>query len=245
MAKGEHGKPSKTDESEKILHSTALKIPEILKEVMLLSKRPEHAMSARECRTWSAIAIDVLWRDLNSVFPLLELIAPLEQGPENRLVFPNFIKPVEWERFHSYVRRVRSFAYNDTETHLTRNGYTGIISKTIFGDVYLINPTSGPLLPNASEVTWTANEATTAHLLLPFISSHTEGLSIELGPKCSAEAINNLLNHLRCRVSGVLDFKFFIHNQVDDVTESLATCLGQMKALQRVTLPMRFGASPR
>ncbi|KAG9031054.1 hypothetical protein FRB95_003219 [Tulasnella sp. JGI-2019a] len=247
MAKGKRGKPNKTPHgngSVKNLHlgSVALKIPEILKEVLLLSERPERATSARVCRAWSSIAIDVLWHHLDSIFPLLELIAPLERGSVKRLVFSDLVEPVDWERFDSYERRVRSLAYNDTGDRLTRNGYTGIISKAIFSDVYINNPESGPLLPNVSKVTWITGEVNTALLLLPFLSSSTLSLRIELEPKCPVKTINSLLNRLGGRVSGLLEFSFFVQNQVGEVDEGLAKCLGQMESLQKVTLPICFGA---
>ncbi|KAG8992519.1 hypothetical protein FRB94_011530 [Tulasnella sp. JGI-2019a] len=188
MPKGNHGQLNETPHENRRMKnlqpgSAVLKTPEILREVLLLSERPERAKSARVCRAWSSIVIDVLWADLDSIFPLLELIAPLERDSERRLVFPDLVERVDWGRFDSYARRVRSLAYNDTEDRLTQNGYTGIISKTIFSDIYINNPKSGPLLPNATKVVWMTYDPDTALLLLPFLSDSTLSLHVELGPK--------------------------------------------------------------
>ncbi|KAG9021864.1 hypothetical protein FRB95_001248 [Tulasnella sp. JGI-2019a] len=215
--KGNHGQLNETPHENRRMKnlqpgSAVLKTPEI-------------------CRAWSSIVIDVLWADLDSIFPLLELIAPLERDSERRLVFPDLVERVDWGRFDSYARRVRSLAYNDTEDRLTQNGYTGIISKTIFSDIYINNPKSGPLLPNATKVVWMTYDPDTALLLLPFLSDSTLSLHVELGPKFPVKAINSLLNRLGGRVPDLLDFNFFIHKQVDDVDEGLAKCLGEMETL--------------
>ncbi|KAG8978744.1 hypothetical protein FRB93_010892 [Tulasnella sp. JGI-2019a] len=236
------GTLNKMNEGEKNLQSGALKIPEILEEVMQLSERPDRAASARVCRSWTPVAIDVLWRDLDSIFPLLELIAPLERDAEGSLIFPDLIQPVDWERLDSYACRVRSLVYDDTEDCSTWNGYTGRISERILSDVHLNRLSSGSILPNVIKVNWIAEEATTTLLLLFFLSSRTQHLRIELGSRCPTKIINSLLKLLGSRVASVIEFKFFIHRQVDDVDEELAKCLMQMEALERVMLPRRFGA---
>lgn len=67
-------------------HSAALQIPEIFKEVKLMSDRTECAVAARVSRAWSPVALDVLWRELDSIYPVLELISPLKLNGYKELV---------------------------------------------------------------------------------------------------------------------------------------------------------------
>ncbi|KAG8900847.1 hypothetical protein FRC00_010815 [Tulasnella sp. 408] len=67
-------KNSKTAESE----ARALSIPELLSMVFSHSAKPELAISARVCKTWSDPALDELWKNLKNVFPLLQLVLDLD-----------------------------------------------------------------------------------------------------------------------------------------------------------------------
>lgn len=46
--------------------------------VFSFSEAPELARSAVVCKNWSDIALDELWRDLESVLPLLNLLGHLD-----------------------------------------------------------------------------------------------------------------------------------------------------------------------
>ncbi|KAG9037369.1 hypothetical protein FS837_001447, partial [Tulasnella sp. UAMH 9824] len=58
--------------------SRAFSIPELLSMVFSLSVEPELAISACVRKTWSDPALDELWKDLDNVFPLLQLVLDLE-----------------------------------------------------------------------------------------------------------------------------------------------------------------------
>ncbi|KAG9008632.1 hypothetical protein FRB94_013039 [Tulasnella sp. JGI-2019a] len=223
--------------------STIFNTPEILKEIMLLSALKERAVLARVSHTWSSVALDALWHKLDSIFPLLELIASLEWDSEDELRFPKFVEPPDWERFQSYARRVRDLNWDDGQSSKTRNGHTdGYLSQTVFSDIYLHRPTAGPLLPGLLTLKRVVLNDSTALHLLPFLSGCVTDLHIDLGDDCSHETVNSLLYQLGTREPGVVDFKFFTHHVVDEVDEALAVCLHHMAALEQITLPKQFGA---
>lgn len=77
-----------------------LSIPELLSTVFSLAEAPELATSARVCKKWSGLALDELWRDLESVLPLLDLLVDLELvrtaslDPEgNEVIANSFVEP--------------------------------------------------------------------------------------------------------------------------------------------------------
>lgn len=57
--------------------SEALRTPEVLRTIFTLSNRPTCAAAALVCSVWKELAVDVLWRHLPSMLPLLELMGPL------------------------------------------------------------------------------------------------------------------------------------------------------------------------
>ncbi|KAG8914853.1 hypothetical protein FRC00_010339 [Tulasnella sp. 408] len=78
-------KGSKTAEGERmpIVSNTAamaLSIPELLSNVFSFSAcgDTELAISARVCKTWTDPALDELWRAIDSIFPLMELVVDLD-----------------------------------------------------------------------------------------------------------------------------------------------------------------------
>ena len=52
-------------------------LPETLEQVFSILPKPSQFQCALVCHAWSPIALDVLWREMPSYLPLLELISPL------------------------------------------------------------------------------------------------------------------------------------------------------------------------
>ncbi|KIO32348.1 hypothetical protein M407DRAFT_4540 [Tulasnella calospora MUT 4182] len=57
-----------------------LSTPELLLTIFSFADKGTLLASARVCQTWSPQALDYLWRDLDSVVPLLQLICPTAQS---------------------------------------------------------------------------------------------------------------------------------------------------------------------
>lgn len=81
----------------------ALRIPEVLLEIFAASDNPTRAVSARVCRSWSNLALDVLWRDMSSPIPLLQVLSPLQpkQAPADSEQ-PEGETYEDWVRVFSY-----------------------------------------------------------------------------------------------------------------------------------------------
>ncbi|KAG8923272.1 hypothetical protein FRC01_012976 [Tulasnella sp. 417] len=103
------------------ISARALSIPELLSIVFSFSAEPELAISARVCKTWSDPALDELWVDLDTVFPLLELVLDLEplRDEETDRAFleevSRALTGANWPRFHFYAQRVRSLRLGDLD----------------------------------------------------------------------------------------------------------------------------------
>lgn len=62
---------------EKAASPRALGIPEVLDVVLGYSSNGTLAVCTRVCSSWSSPSLDRLWRDMESIVPILELISPL------------------------------------------------------------------------------------------------------------------------------------------------------------------------
>lgn len=227
----------------------------MIQQVLDVSSPSSRAASAQVCTTWSTIALDLLWRNLNTPWPLLELISPLERDSDGeyvrlsstennhrliltllrRQIFTETTLTVDWNRFDSYARRVRSLDWDDEDT---------ILSPTLFGHIYLSRPGLQPLLPRVVAVKWTVHHDEAALHLLPFLSSSVNDLLVSFGPYVANDSIDDLLRSLSLRVEGLKTFEIAGLIAIHGVDVALADCLKQMEVLEVVTLPQWFG-TPR
>lgn len=56
----------------------ALAISEVLELTFSLCRRRDAVQCARVCTSWKDLALDRVWRDLESLLPLFEILAPLD-----------------------------------------------------------------------------------------------------------------------------------------------------------------------
>ncbi|KAG8990103.1 hypothetical protein FRB94_013758 [Tulasnella sp. JGI-2019a] len=221
----------------------AQEVPEILKKVLEFTDTGSQAASARVNRFWNAVALDVLWLDLEGVVPLLELIGPLELDSLDHLVFGYKPGLIDWDHFHSYARRVRHLIWDDASNITTREGYSGPLSQTMFGDIFADCTRVDPLLPNLTNVKWIMDKHSISIQILPFLSSSTTTLDIAFPSQISTNAINVLLYRLPSRAPMVSDLRIYGEIHVNLVDTALEACLTGMKELRMVTLPRCFGSS--
>ncbi|KIO32085.1 hypothetical protein M407DRAFT_18903 [Tulasnella calospora MUT 4182] len=142
----------------------ALGIPEVPLEIFVASTGSTRAAAARVCRSWSPLALDVPWRDMESPIPLLQVLSPLQpkQTPEQDgetykdWDFANGLFDVDWTRFHSYATRIRTLVYRLNDP--TIGGKNNCLSPRALERVALLYPHGRYLVPNIQElgchVTW-------------------------------------------------------------------------------------------
>lgn len=83
----------------------ALSIPEILQLILSSGISTVTARNvALTCRMWKELALDRLWRDLDSVFPLLWVLVPLKVDQ----VFPEDEKTIWVSTFFSHFGSVQA-----------------------------------------------------------------------------------------------------------------------------------------
>ncbi|KAI1788325.1 hypothetical protein LXA43DRAFT_950185 [Ganoderma leucocontextum] len=100
------------------------------------SYRAALVSSAVACRTLSHYALDVLWRELDHIYPLLKIL-PNYKNIDLQSMFCGAILPEHWTRFQLYADRVRTMGHPPRE---------GVIHKSVW--LLLATRCSGsPLIP--------------------------------------------------------------------------------------------------
>ncbi|TFK31901.1 hypothetical protein BDQ12DRAFT_729119 [Crucibulum laeve] len=75
-------------------------------------KSRQHLLwAAQTCRTWSDPALNILWRELDSLYPLLSLISSLKKVNGTYKVFDGPVSDDDLLQFDSYARRVRYISF--------------------------------------------------------------------------------------------------------------------------------------
>ncbi|KAG9009243.1 hypothetical protein FRB93_005739 [Tulasnella sp. JGI-2019a] len=216
----------------------ALSIPDILEEIIEPLSISGRAIAARISSRWLSIALGKLWKDLDSVLPLLSLISPLDGGyaASSVISFRNTLRDVNWARFDSYARRVRSLNWNDDH---------GILSSEIFAQIFIHRPHTHPLIPHIRAIYWTASCDRTVMQLLPMACHGSlKTLKLRIKNNCSADSVATTLKGLDDRCVRFEDFELETWFNVGAIELPLVSYLCDQAELRRVGLPEYYGTKP-
>ncbi|KAF4596495.1 hypothetical protein EYR38_007882 [Pleurotus pulmonarius] len=125
-----------------------LSIPELLLHIFSSSTRQANTVYARVCKEWSDIALDVLWWEIKNPGHLVRVLCPLhpEYDGDGGVVWTfdkgrGDIQATDWERLHSYARRVRILVVSRS-------------SPTLDDSVFAEIQSAGCFLPNLQRLEW-------------------------------------------------------------------------------------------
>ncbi|KAG8944664.1 hypothetical protein FRC04_001628 [Tulasnella sp. 424] len=218
MAGKEHG--TSTTTKEESLNPTT--VPELLANVLSFATESTLVSCAVVCKPWSDIALDYLWRDLDSVFPLLELVMDIHllEGLESsgylgleRL--SSMLSGADWSRFQFYAGRVKSLSYDDENPY--RSERTPRLDPNGIALFYLHSPSGLTFLPRLRTLKWFTSES--AAPMLPFLSPQLESLEVELTG--SSQRVNDFFSGLAGRIPNLKSFTLKTTTNALDIESSL------------------------
>ncbi|TFK60169.1 hypothetical protein BDN72DRAFT_905209 [Pluteus cervinus] len=126
----------------------ALAIPELLRSFFFaLPDTRDNSHTALVCRTWSDIALDVLWYEVNDICILFNRLVPLTKsttGSQPRQEFARCPEPQDWIDFGKYSHRVRKL----------KVGGTAILPAPSFFDDIGRSRVQHKILPNLWSLRW-------------------------------------------------------------------------------------------
>ncbi|KDQ55222.1 hypothetical protein JAAARDRAFT_344817 [Jaapia argillacea MUCL 33604] len=144
---------------------------------------PILAASARVCKDWSELALNVLWRHITNLYDLFSLLAPIrKEAQETRYEFVRELSPEDWVNFDRYASRVRALFYVE---YLPREGQSESfvlkqLSKTVFDTVAAKCPHPNAILPRLQSIGWNTSVHEIAVASTIFIHEKLEKFIIDI-----------------------------------------------------------------
>ncbi|KAG8943932.1 hypothetical protein FRC04_002420 [Tulasnella sp. 424] len=225
-----------------------LGIYEILDHIFSYSSKRDLALAARVSRLWSSIALDYLWREIDSVFPLLKVGFPPVKVDGER-VLTGRIEPQNWERFQHYARRIRRLSHDDEHIYQLTSSHEPSLSQ-VWSALALRHPGIDPLLPKIQEISWSVDyDMDNLPHVIHFISSSLKALTITASATNTVEDVATA-----CRFFDTLtgltgleleNFTFEGSDGEAKVAERLASFLKGQHKLKALRIPNDSYDEPR
>ncbi|KAI6107506.1 hypothetical protein EDD16DRAFT_1838502 [Pisolithus croceorrhizus] len=163
------------------MFATILRDPDAAKKLLdTIADSPTGRRSisrlARTCKAICEPALDVLWRELDSLLPLIALF------PNNLLkrtrrpglgLASHSSHPEDWDRLLEYGKRVRRITYSETSS---------AISPAVFVTISDHSPVSY-ILPNLQQLVWKVESTAALEASTLFMNPELQSLVLEIGHK--------------------------------------------------------------
>ncbi|KAG8910825.1 hypothetical protein FRC01_006107, partial [Tulasnella sp. 417] len=211
--------------------------PELLLAVFSYAEQRELAAAARVCQKWSTLALDALWKDLDSVVPLVELVIPLIHAGDKQAKWSWSLaqKPTEsqWHRYDAYASRVRTIKFQD-QSYARRQRNRAITVKLINALVSL-HPRGAFCPPRLRKLEWSSVRAESALAVVPFLCDTLEDLDLGLhmGPKVEKGIIKQAAGRTPRLKSLYLSVS-------DGLESSVVLWLSKLQLLESLSLPIDY-----
>ncbi|KAG8863481.1 hypothetical protein FRB96_008221 [Tulasnella sp. 330] len=216
-----------------------LEIPELVHNILDLADQRTRAVAARTRRAWNPSSLDKLWRSMESLAPVLQLLGDLrsiaEIGHPEKWVLS--LDDSDWTRFKIYASRIRELRCSDAAMI---NGKCLLIAPSVFNQVALYRPSHEALLPNLKSLHWTGITHDSAPAVLMLVSPSIEVLRISFKQHTTADVQVTLFKHLYGRLSGIVDLGIASPFRSHDITRAVARCLQSMPKLAELSLPQYY-----
>ncbi|KAG8991663.1 hypothetical protein FRB90_001274, partial [Tulasnella sp. 427] len=209
-----------------------LSSPEMLSILMSFLEHRTKSVAARVCRAWATLALDCLWHTLDSVVPLLGLVAfgeednyrycQCNQG-ENKHLY-EALSSADWDRFASYASRIRTItSREDTNPEMVAT-------------VAMTHPSSRILVPNLRKLVWSFGEEVYTTNIIPFLSRNLEDLEMDFRGTSSTTA-STILPFLVSQTPKLKRLVIRADILAVRVAEALAKYIRTTPALEELWLP--------
>ncbi|KAF4591283.1 hypothetical protein EYR40_009886 [Pleurotus pulmonarius] len=238
-------------------------LPDILHVIFVYCGRAENRCNALVSKSWSNEALRVLWYELDSLAPLLGLLAPLKLvDNKNLFKFARHIRPGDWAIFHKYSWRVHTIDANEKSADF---------DTSVFIDIAISRPTSD-FLPNLSRLAYPDDlssfqfiplfmSPSLIHLNLSLMSDETyEAICEEILSYVPEKAPN--LEHIVLQASSAVDTETVDSLRLDILFSSLSRLktvviaptffvpsaihgLGHLQGLRSLTIPFDGNNPPK
>ncbi|KAH8109617.1 hypothetical protein DFH11DRAFT_1730892 [Phellopilus nigrolimitatus] len=214
-----------------------LAVEELLDVIFDFATRDTKARCARVCKSWSNVALDSLWKSMDSVRPALSLLSPMVEevpgfGEKSReLKFARKVRPKDWARFNVYAARIRHLRL---DPRVDEDEMSIVYSSSVLLEVAHKRRTLS-LLPNLIdfEVVASLDKSLLDYATL-LIGEKLQRLSIYV-PRDEA-LIESFFEELADRVSQLSELRLWLPFELEEAGESLTSFLNMQRELRVVGL---------
>ncbi|KAK1228502.1 proteasome regulatory particle subunit [Marasmius sp. AFHP31] len=177
---------------------------------------------ARTCRALSEPALNTLWRELDSLVPVVGLFPGtlLKKARKPGLGLAKAPEEEDWSRVMSYGERVRQITYNESSNAL---------SPAIF-PYFEENRPRVYMFPNLQHLVWKTETSAGLDYCNMFLNPSLEGLTLEIGARCPK------LVPLLTDVAQRMTFTSFSFSSQISLPESFVDIMAAQDALQRLVI---------
>ncbi|KAG8925936.1 hypothetical protein FRC02_009313 [Tulasnella sp. 418] len=219
----------------------ALKFPNVIDNILDFAESRDWAVAARTCRAWNGPSLQHLYKSVDRISKLLEILAPikwLESWTQDTFERPP--TPNSWKRFTDTCAHVQELVYNDDFAQGT--DVKGVRVHNTLRTVAISRKQTGFLFKNLKKLEWSCEENPSLELFPLFLSNKLEHLEMKVHYPESPdpEALNFVLRY----IAGVsTSLKYFILKTrlpVSEVEDALVEVLSSVQTLEEVHLPSFF-----
>ncbi|KJA28738.1 hypothetical protein HYPSUDRAFT_128584 [Hypholoma sublateritium FD-334 SS-4] len=186
-----------------------------------------NVVNAQVCKQWLDIAMDVLWKDVSSLYRLVRLLSPLKSVGDKNYEFESLPDANAWKRFEKYARRVRRLKYHAASERR--------LNQTVFDDIARTRRRL-EIFPNLRILDWNAPLG----MCSLFMHNGVKKFVVHL----PAQPLQHFFQDIVDRMPNLSTLNICSVVPVRDIEEDLAHFLRQLPKLEKVTFP-RFYLTTR
>ncbi|KAL4259850.1 Leucine-rich repeat domain superfamily protein [Pleurotus pulmonarius] len=196
----------------------ALAIAEILRHIFRYCDQSDNYRNSLVSKKWSGETLGALWYHLDSLSPLLSLLAPLVDQEDWTHTFGRPLWSHDWAIFQEYSWRVHTISFGRT-----------LYSPSVFTDIALSRP-QGDLIPNLESLVCQSYDI--SGLLPLFLNERLARLTVHSSGR-ELHKVKPLLSYLpdRCPVLRYLDLQIHEVNPEEIGFETLLSSLSRLAEL--------------
>ncbi|KAG8970222.1 hypothetical protein FRC03_010412 [Tulasnella sp. 419] len=219
--------------------------PELMSYIIgLVDTRKDQVSAAQTCHLWSEHAFHWIWRELDSLIPLFNLLAPLERreadswAAYNELYFPENMTFDKWPRLVFYGKYVRSIGFMISE----EDEEFEIIEPKVYRDIKAASLNLPAFLPNLQHCEWTFWDSTCRTAIDLMVSPSVTQLQLNMEVVEDPCEVSEILTSLHGRVPDLRMLSLSLEPSigVEDVEQPLATLLSTVPRLEQLYIPHFF-----
>ncbi|KAF8269848.1 hypothetical protein EI94DRAFT_1724445 [Lactarius quietus] len=213
-----------------------LAIPELLHIIFSFGTRASNASNALVCRNWREAALDHVWMEVDDLYHLLQLLAPLHRrrGETQFYTFQRTPTPEDWARFAPYACRLRTLKFG-TDQWASVSDRAVPLGDSVFYDLAR-SRTTLEVFPNLRRLWWeTEYRALQSQHAVLFMHDKVKEFAFGL----ESEDLMSLATDVVGRMPSLLSLKCMCLDAFYDPNHDsiLKHLVSHLPKLQEITLP--------